>query len=160
MQSFTCRILLALTLTCSSAFAQESEFYLNVWGKSFHLGPGTPGFKRNENNLGIGIRYDVNKTASGGQFFADVNVFKNSTSGRSISYGAGYERPFALIGQTEVLWGTVVGVQRYENKWRNEIFIRPGIYPFIGLHHKDVTLNFGYLPGGPGVLFVYMSIKI
>ena len=158
MHMFVCRLMLALA--SSVLCAQESQFYLNIWGKSIHLGPSTPGFKRNENNLGLGIRYDVKETASGGQFFADVNVFKNSTSGRSICYGAGYEHSFISIGQTEVLWGTVVGVQRYENKWRNEIFIRPGIYPFIGLHRKDVTLNFGYLPGSPGVIFIYASIRL
>jgi len=149
-----------LALVCSSAFAQESQFYLNIWGKSIHLGPSTPGFKRNENNLGLGIRYDVKETASGGQFFADVNVFKNSTSGRSICYGAGYEHSFISIGQTEVLWGTVVGVQRYENKWKGEIFVRLGIYPYIGFRKENITLNLGYLPGSPGVIFIYASIKL
>lgn len=162
MRQSRCLVVLLQFLFAVTLYAGENpkgDFALNIWGRSYHLGAASPGYLFNEKNFGVGVRYYFPEPILKGEMFADVNAFRNSTSGTTFSLAAGYQKPIWTRGQTTLLVGAVGGVMQYENHWKNKIFLRPAGYPFLGLQHKKTMLVVGFLPGDPGVLFAYASIR-
>lgn len=157
-------------LTSGALPAQETtkgDIAINVWGKSLHLGNPPPGRSFTETNLGIGLRYNISEMGTGGQFYTDANVFRNSTGGLAVSWGAGYEHPLFAIGRSDVLCGITAGVLQYQNKWWDTVSVMFAGYPYLGLRRKNATLTIGYLPAtwvkgekAPPVLFTYVSIRL
>lgn len=149
-----------------AATRHTGDLEMNVWGASYHLNAPPAGHVFNETNPGIGLRAYI-ATAREVEFFADADyIRKNSTTGTATLAGIGMQKVATKIGRSDILVGVVGGVMRYGNAWEGKTYLAPAAYPFVGVRHRDITLNVGYIPrvsfhgmGTYAAVFGYASIR-
>ena len=131
-----------------SDILQNGDYYLDINGKSKHLGTDE---KFNEDNKGFGV------TTEYGNKLATMGHYRNSMYDDSYYAGMGFKKRFGDKYYTDLglLYGAVTG---YEDK------VTPMVLPMVSFGVKGVgKLNMMYAPeykNNPSVLMMNLGIPI
>lgn len=96
---------------------RQDPCMLNLWGLSHH--PNTK-HKFNERNWGAGLRYNAAWNLFGEHWYAQINWFKNSVNGGTLTTGVGVEYPIVKMWDTKLFLGGEVSYIQYEHPLRRK----------------------------------------